>query len=58
LILRGARVLFPHSDLKLETEDQLVAVAAAADWAKLSEHLEPVARIRSQPPSSATPARR
>jgi hypothetical protein len=43
-VLRQNRVLFPHPDLLLEAGDQLVAVAAQAEWAGLGEHLDSVAK--------------
>ena len=58
LVFRGNRVLFPHPGLELEAGDQLVAVAAQAEWAGLGEHLDSVPKTRSQSTFSATPARR
>jgi uncharacterized protein with PhoU and TrkA domain len=44
LVLRQNRVLFPHPDLKLEAGDQIIAVAAQAEWAGLREHLDSVSK--------------
>lgn len=44
LVLRGNRVLFPHPDLKLQAGDQMVAVAAQAEWAGLREQLDSVSK--------------
>ncbi len=54
LILRGNSSLLPHSDLKLEAGDQLVAVTSDAAWAGLAKHLDAVAPT----PSKTPPGRR
>lgn len=57
LVLRGNRSLWPHSDLKLEAGDRLVAVATDSGWASLAGHLDDVATVsakaarQSRPPS-------
>ena len=54
LVLRGDRTLWPHSDLKLEAEDRLVAVTSEAGWSSLTNQLQdvaPPARVPSQPSS-------
>jgi chloride channel protein, CIC family len=45
LILRGNRVLWPHSDLKLEAGDRLIAVASDSGWSSLAGHLDEVATV-------------
>jgi len=54
LVMRGNRVLFPHSDLKLEAGDELVAIAAQTEWVRLTEHLDPVPKPRLQLKSGET----
>jgi len=46
LVLRGNRSLWPHSDLKLEAGDRLIAVATDAGWLSLSAHFNEVAPAR------------
>jgi len=48
LVLRNNRVLFTHPDLKLEAGDQLVAVAAQAEWVGLKEQLDSVSKRHLQ----------
>jgi chloride channel protein, CIC family len=47
LVLRGNHALWPHSDLKLEAGDRLIAIASDSGWSGLDNHLADVA-----PPAS------
>ena len=42
LILRAADALWPHSDVKLQAGDRLIAVASDAAWSELAEHLDSI----------------
>ncbi|HUO31166.1 MAG TPA: chloride channel protein [Bryobacteraceae bacterium] len=52
LVLRGNRALWPHSDLRLEAGDRLVAVASEPAWSSLSDHL---VKLGAPPPHKVTP---
>lgn len=55
LVLRDNRVLWPHSDLKLEAHDRFIAVATDAGWTSLAPHLEEIATVTSK--VASTPSR-
>ena len=43
LVLRGDRALWPHSDLKLEPRDRLIAVASDSGWSRIDGQFDRVA---------------
>jgi chloride channel protein, CIC family len=59
LVLRGNRGLWPHSELKLEAGDRLIAVASDSGWSSLDDHLADVGppghRATREAPSAPAP---